>query len=162
MYTDTDSFIYNIQTDDLCRDFSLHFKSIMDFCDYPENHILYNLDNRKRIGFLKDEANGVHIREFIGLKPKMYFILLEEKIIKRAKGVSKSVLSNEIFYKNYYDAVMNQEFCMHSARRLQSMNHKIFALEERKLSLSPLDYKRYIMDDGISTLEHGHTKIKNK
>ncbi|XP_053214141.1 uncharacterized protein LOC128397439 [Panonychus citri] len=48
LYTDTDSFIYHIKTDNVHVDF-MDLKCIFDFCDYPKNHIsnLYNECNKK-------------------------------------------------------------------------------------------------------------------
>ena len=60
-YTDTDSFIYVIQTENIHEDFHERFKEIMDFCDYPRDHFLHDETNKKKIGFLKDEMNGGHI-----------------------------------------------------------------------------------------------------
>lgn len=60
LYTDTDSFIYFIKTDNISRDFK-NFSHIMDFSDYPENHPLYSLENKKKLGYLKDEMSGKQI-----------------------------------------------------------------------------------------------------
>ena len=45
-YTDTDSFIIHVETDDIYTDFK-HIKQHMDFSDYPKNHECYNASNKK-------------------------------------------------------------------------------------------------------------------
>ena len=43
-----------------------------DFSEYPPDLPLYDTCNRKALGFFKDELNSVHMREFVGLRPKCY------------------------------------------------------------------------------------------
>ena len=89
----------------------------------------------------------------------MYFIECFESI-KRAKGVKKQVLKDQISYEHYKDALFSEKYFKHKMSRLQSFSHEIFALEEKKISISPFDDKRYILNDKIHTLAHGHHKIK--
>ncbi|XP_035216330.1 uncharacterized protein LOC118189772, partial [Stegodyphus dumicola] len=44
--------------------------------------------------------------------------------------------------------------------RIASEEHHLFTLRQNKLSLSPFDDKRYILEDGIHTLAYGHYKIE--
>ena len=45
------------------------------------------------IGKMKDESGGFGIKEFVGLKPKMYSFLTDDNSQhKKAKGVNKNVL----------------------------------------------------------------------
>ena len=47
-YTDTDSFILEIETDDVYDDFlKPELKEHMDFSDYPETHKCFNISNKK-------------------------------------------------------------------------------------------------------------------
>ena len=52
-------------------------KNIEDYdtSDYPKDHPLYSVKNKKVLGKMKDEVAGRVIAEFIGLSPKMYSIL---------------------------------------------------------------------------------------
>jgi hypothetical protein len=75
LYTDTDSLIVDIKTDDVYADFrepsmSPHF----DFSDYPTNHPNHDKSNAKVLGKFKCETNGKPITEWVGLKAKMYGI----------------------------------------------------------------------------------------
>ena len=71
IYTDTDSFIVQVETDDIYKDM-LENKNLYDFSDYPINHLNYDITNKKVLGKFKDKLNSLIITEFIGLKPKMY------------------------------------------------------------------------------------------
>ena len=42
---------------------------------------------------------------------------------------------------------------------LRSRAHTIYGETVHKVALAPLDTKRYILDDGISTLAFGHVGI---
>ena len=88
-YIDTDSFFYEIRTEDFYKDILdsdlfTHF----DTSDYSPNHPCYSVENKKVIGKFKDECVGVPIKEFIGLCSKLYtFKTADNKIKKRAKGI---------------------------------------------------------------------------
>ena len=41
---------------------------------------------------MKEETGGVAFEEFIGLKPKMYSLLVDNSEHKKAKSVNKNVL----------------------------------------------------------------------
>ena len=73
LFTDTDSLCYSIETNDVYKDMekSLH---LFDTCDYPSSHFLHSNANKKVLGKMKDETNGVPISEFVGLRSKMYSI----------------------------------------------------------------------------------------
>ena len=76
-YTDTDSFVIHIETQDLYEDLK-QIEDYMDFSDYPTDHPNYNTTNTQVLGKFKDEMNGNIITEFIGLKPKMYAMKVED------------------------------------------------------------------------------------
>ena len=53
----------------------------------------YDDSNVLVVGKMKDEMGGIVIDEFVGLKPKMYSILLNDSSeYKKAKGVNKNVV----------------------------------------------------------------------
>ena len=51
--------------------------------------IHYSEENKKVIGTMKDEASGVPINEFIGLRSKMYSYCLDDKYIKKMQRLLK-------------------------------------------------------------------------
>ena len=78
LYSDTDSFIYAIKTDDVYRDLE-KIKADFDFSNYDKDHFLYEDTNKKVVLKFKDETGGKPIREFIALKPKLYSVVLNGK-----------------------------------------------------------------------------------
>ena len=81
LFTDTDSLMYLIQTEDFYKDINKDIKKKFDTSDYPENHPsgIKTGVNRKVIGNFKDEAAGKQITHLVGLRPKLYTFKVEEK-----------------------------------------------------------------------------------
>ena len=73
LFTDTDSLMYEIQTEDFYRDTSADAKRRFDTSDYPPNHPsgIPSGFNKKVLGMFKDEAGGKVIDEFVGLRAKL-------------------------------------------------------------------------------------------
>ena len=68
LLTDTDSLMYEIETEDFYKDISGDVKDRFDTSDYPPNHPsgIPSGFNKKVLGMFKDEANGRYIEEFVG------------------------------------------------------------------------------------------------
>ena len=162
LYSDTDSLLLCIETDDVYKDMERHI-DLYDTSDFPKEHYLHNTKNKKVLGKFKDECNGKLISEYVGLRPKMYSILISEceesETIKKAKGVKKYVVKKHIQHNDYKQALFNKELFRHTMSMLRSYKHQIYGIRLNKISLSPLDTKRWIADDGVNTLAYGHYKI---
>ena len=70
IYSDTDSFVIHVETDDIYKDM-LEDKNSYDFSEYPTDHPNYDITNKKVLMKYKDELKSKIVTEFIGLKPKM-------------------------------------------------------------------------------------------
>ena len=75
-FTDTDSLLYKIKTEDVYKDFNRN-KEMFDFSNYSLKSKYYDDSNKLVIGKMKDETGGVAIKEFVGLKPKMFSFLVD-------------------------------------------------------------------------------------
>ena len=87
LLTDTDSTMYEIETEDFYKDISKDVKYRFDTSNYPSDHpsgIPSGL-NKKVLGMFKDEAAGEVIDEFVGLRAKLYSYKM--KRVKKAKNV---------------------------------------------------------------------------
>ena len=70
LFTDTDSLMYEITTEDVYEDFSKD-KEMFDFSNYSTKSKQYDKSNKLIVGKMKDETAGVSAEEFVRLKPKM-------------------------------------------------------------------------------------------
>ena len=111
---------------------------------------LYSNHNKKVVGKFKDELGGKLMTEFVGLRLKVYSYT-GEKSGKRAKGVKKEVLKKTISHDDYRDCLLNQVVFNRDMTQLRSYAHRIYGEVTKKIALSPLDTKRYILEDGCAT-----------
>ena len=164
LFTDTDSFMYEIETEDFYKDISGDVKDRFDTSDYKENHPsgIPTGINKKVLGMFKDEAEGKNIKEFVGLRAKLYSFIMEDgKENKRCKGVKKQVVESSITHEDYKTCLRTGKEQLRKQNILRSYEHEVFTEEVNKIALSALDDKRHILSDGIHTLAWGHHKIKN-
>ena len=160
LFTDTDSLTYEIEAKDVYKDFWKD-KDRFDNSDYPESSPYFDKTNKKVIGKFKDEAAGVPIIEFIGLRSKMYsYIKDNNKGCKTAKGIKKNVIKKDITHENYKYILFNDEQMYNKMKTIRSNNHELGSYEINKVSLSCFDDKRYIHEDGKTSYAYGHKNIK--
>ena len=115
---------------------------MFDFSGYPIDSKYYDSTNKKILGKMKDEFNGVKIVEFVGLN--------------KANGINEKLRHGE-----YVDVSFIKKVVRHNMKRKQSKLHDIGTYDVFKISLSCFDDKRYVRDDGINTLSYFHKEIKN-
>ena len=67
LYTDTDSLIYSIETDDIYRRIKANIEHF-DTSDFPSPNP-YDMPrvNKKIVGLMKDECSGEPMTEFVGI-----------------------------------------------------------------------------------------------
>ena len=153
LITDTDSLMYEIQTDDFYADITEDIRDKFDTSDYSPNHesgILTGA-NKKVIGMFKDEVAGRQITHFVGLRPKLYSFKVEDTSVKKCKGVKKNVVKKGIDFQDYVDCLFSGEKQMRSMKILRSENHEIYSKEVNKVALSNEDDKRVIGKDKVNT-----------
>ena len=158
LYTDTDSLLVEIKTEDVYEDMKEHM-DWYDTSDYPREHELYSEENKKQLGFFKDECSGTPIEKYVGLRPKMYCIKTLDKEIKKAKGIKRYVVKKEMNIQLYEESLFEKKTMKHQMNTLRSEGHNIYEERINKSSLSPMDSKRWIDNDGITTLAFGHKDI---
>ena len=164
LFTDTDSLMYEIETEDFYKDISGDVKDRFDTSDYPENHPsgIPTGINKKVLGMFKDEAAGKIIKEFVGLRAKLYSFIMEDgKENKRCKGVKNQVVESSITHEDYKTCLKTGKELLRKQNIIRSYEHEVFTEEINKIALSAADDKRYILGDGKHTLAWGHHKIKN-
>ena len=159
LFTDTDSLTYEIEAGDVYKDFWKD-KDMFNNSDYPESSPYYCNVNKKIIGKFKDEACGIPITEFIGLKCKMYsYVKDNEKGGRTAKGIKKNIIRNNIKHEDHKNTLINNKQMHHKMKTIRSQRHQLGRYEINKVSLSCFDDKHYIHDNGTSSYAYGHYKI---
>ena len=159
LFTDTDSLTYEIETNDVYQDF-WNNKDKFDNSDYSQDSQYFDKTNKKVIGKLKDEAAGIPITEFIGLRSKMYsYMKNNDEGGKTAKGIKKNIIKNNITHENYKNVLFNNKQMHHTMKTIRSNKHQLGSYELNKVSLSCFDDKRYIHDNGVRSYAYGHYKI---
>ena len=165
LFTDTDSLCYHIQTEDIYKDMEEN-KELFDRSGYngTDYRKCDNL-NKKVIGKFKDETDGNPIIEFVGLRSKMYSVLLENnKEKKTGKGIKKCILKKQINHENYKKCLFSNEKSNQrqyvSFNNLKTIDHNIYQYRFTKVGLSCSNDKQYLLEDGIHSYSYGHYKIK--
>ena len=69
--------MYEIKTEDSYEYFT-DDQEMFDFSNYSTKSKYFDNSSKLVVGKMKDETNGVVIKEFLGWKPKMYSYLLDD------------------------------------------------------------------------------------
>ena len=184
--SDTDSFVYAVQTDDGYQDL-YDIRDKMDLSGYDKNTPLgkfHDPSNKKVPGMFSDERPREIIREVVALKPKMYSLLTKKLICDAkeetpghtcrescfggnsitAKGITKS--AQRLITHDDYKSCLNFRKSLESTgtqltvcNTIRSYGHELYSVSINKRGLSAYDDKKYVCDDGVSTLSHGHYSL---
>ena len=100
-YTDTDSFIIHITTEDFFEDISNDAEKWYDTSSYGKNdkRPLPIGKNKKVIGLFKDELGRRIMKEFCALRVKTYLCLMDDDSeVKKSKGTKKCIIKRKLMY----------------------------------------------------------------
>ena len=154
LFTDTDSLMYELKTEDFYKDIRDDILNHFDTSDIPKNHpseILTGI-NKKVIGKFKDEACGKQITHFVGLRPKLYSFKLDGNEVNKCKGVKSNVVKKTLNFDSYVRCLLKGKKEMRSMKIIKSDKHEIYSKEINKIALSNEDDKREVLKDKIHTL----------
>src|SRR6267154_1931516 len=109
---------------------------------------------------MKDECGGVLPIEFVGLRAKMYSLLLPgDKEKSTAKGIKRSHAQKYVKHGQYRETLENELQTAETFHILQSKGHTIKTVEITKTALSCYDDKRFLQPDTTDTVAYGHFNI---
>ena len=170
-YTDTDSLVYGIKTEDFYVDIADNVPTRFDTSRYlPDRPLPVGL-NKKVIGLIKDELGGAIMTEFVGLRPKLYSYRVLNGVEtpealgprfaenKKCKGIKKCVVKKTLMFEDYKACLFNSNIIYRSQLMFRSMKHEIYIIEVNKIALNRDDDKRISKRDVISTLARGHKSL---
>jgi len=164
LMTDTDSLAYLFFTQDIYADMKLHL-NMFDTSEYPLDHSLYSIKNKMVVGKMKDEAKGNILFKFVGLGPKAYCFLGGDKegnsFEKKAlKGIPQYIQKRSLEYSLFENILNQQEQLICKSNQIRSYKHQLYSISVSKSGVHGFDSKRFICEDGISTLAWGHYRLE--
>ena len=180
LFTDTDSLCYRIRTRDIYADMLANFEEF-DWSGYPANHRVFagmseeqiatlrNV-NKKVLGKMKDELDGCRMSEFVGVRAKCFSFEIDERdraayfsqkrSTMKNKGINSAVVKHQLKHEDYRKCVQESQRKFVDIRSLRSYAHQIYSLRQVKLALINFDDKRWMQEDGLATLPHGHVSTR--
>ena len=159
-YMDTDSLIYDIETNDFYKDIADNAEDRFDMSGYNDSRPLHVGKTKKIIGLMKDELGGI-MKEFVTLRLKMYAYKIGSSESKKCKGIKKCMVKKTISFEDYKNYPFSREASYRSQLMFRSLKHEVRTLEVNKLALSKDDEKR-ITVDRIASLARGHCTTRKK
>ena len=167
LYSDTDSFILKIKTNDLIHDLK-RLSHTFDFSNLPKNHLLFDDSKRSKLFHFKEEFGLLPILRVIALGSKVYSIQsvcchefkshseighTKDKIIM--KGVSKT--AQKCFTFDDYFLCLQKQIMMRALEyRILSKKQQISSTLVQKVAVSGFDDKRFILECGIHSRPYNY------
>ena len=123
--------------------------------------------NKKKIGVFKDDTNGLVIKNVLALNPKVYSFNYQtidefnEVVIKNKKtlkGVSKSVVENEITHQDYKNVLDTAESIKRDVTSIRSIDHQLYTYKHPKVALTSY-YDKMQMVNSLECVPYGYNPI---
>ena len=97
---DTESFIVYVKTNDIYKDMAEYFETTFGISNYELYRPLPNGKSKKVIGLMIAELGRTVLKEFLGLRAKIYSYLIEDgREDKKAKGTKLCVIKRKLNLK---------------------------------------------------------------
>ena len=159
---DTDSFVYEIETEDFYRDIAKDLKKRFDTRRYSKDNKrpLPIRENKKVIGVMKDELGGKIMTEFVALRVKMYAYRKIDKEVKEkhCKGTKKCVVSEGLRFDDYKTCLVDGETIHREQMFFENKKHEVDTVNKHKIALNR-DDDRTVQADGITTLAREYVAL---
>ena len=160
-YTDTDSFVINIITEDFFEDISDDVEGWLGTSSYVDKRPLAIGKNKRVPDLFNDELGGKIIKEVVALRPKTWAYLMDDgSDKKKAKGTKNSLIKRELMFENYKDCLFNEKTIFKKQQRFKNYYHDVFTEEINKVALSINDNKRIQTFDKATTFPQETTTVK--
>jgi len=157
-FTDTDSFVCHVESDDLVGELSAIADRWLDTSNFERAHLLYSFTNFRPLGKFKLETADVPPMQLCGLHLKMYplLTLIADREYRKAKGVRKSYVKKHVNHEQYLHVLRRWLRTTCRFRAFRSQNHRVTMCIMSKVCLSCVDDKRYLLPDTIKSLAYSH------
>jgi len=160
-YSDTDSYILSVETDDIYKELSLSpLKEWIDTSNFSHDHPLYNQSVKGKLGLLKSETGEIPIKEAICLKPKTYSLLLNsDQTSASAKGICRAE-KRRLKHDNFRRILHEKEVHFFKQVSITNVGGQMMTTQMKKRGLSLYDDKRWYVN-AYKSLAYGHPDIKH-
>ena len=91
-------------------------------------------------------------------------VIKKEEVLeytRKAKGTKKNIVQQQLRREQYKEVLFEKRKYGHTMNVLRSRGHRIYGEELNKVSLCGFDSKRYICEDGVTTLAYGHKDLNS-
>lgn len=161
LYTDTDSLISEVETENFYQDMKENLE-YFDTSNFKENNNYDMPISESVIGRMKDEYAGKILWEFVGTGAKAYIVNYEGNLTPKAKGIPY-YKSKCLTMEDYRNVVTTTGSCLFQEFKVfRSYLHDIYTELKNRIALSYSDDKRFLLDNSRKTLAWGHYKISRK
>ena len=124
LFTDTDSLMYEMKTEDVYKDFRKD-KQMFDSSNYSAKSKYFHDLNKLVLGLMKDKISCIVIEKFFGLKPKMHLFFVDASKEQKKQKVQIKNIVVIIRDNKYKDVLLHNSLC-HSMNRIK---------EKRKITI---------------------------
>ena len=158
---DTDSFIINIKTEDVCEDIAHDVEKRFDTSNYEVDTPLLKGKIKKVIGLMKDELRGKIMTEFVALRPKTYSSLINDgnsewyTCNEKSKRNKECIIKRILKFNDYKNCLLNNKIILKSQERFKSEAHNEYTEKINKIALSSNDDKRLHTFDRVTSYHYG-------
>jgi len=132
LFTDTDSLIYHIETEDVYADIRNDVDRWFDTSDYKEDYPsrIRTEINKKVPGKFRDEARWQQVEEVVALCPKWHSIEMYEdgKEEKKCRGITKAVTRNTVSHEDYKNCLFTGKKQMRTMNIIRSDRHEVYSV----------------------------------
>ena len=154
-YMDTDSFAYEIETEDFYRDIAKDVEKRFDTSGYlkDDNRPLPIGKNKKVIGLMKDEFGGNIMTDFVALRAKMcanrkidYLTAQHEHLVAcDEKRTKKCVVSEDLTFDDYKTCLIDGKTIYKEQMLSENKKHKVHTVNKYKIVRNRDDDKRVVL-----------------
>ncbi len=160
IYSDTDSFVYEIEHDNMYN-WIQENKGWFDLSK-SEREDLKCKDNENILGKFKDELHSLVMIEFLGLNPKTYAFRSQKEDndiseIKEAKGVPFATVAEDMNFESYEKVLQEGNLAKRKITHIGSFSQQLFTFNTHKIILNAF-YYRMKMRNKIDCEPYGFLK----
>ena len=129
----------------------------MYLSNFKKDHYLYSNQNRKALLYFKDETPSDFIKEFIGLRSKLYAIKsVSKKNNIKAKGYNRHFKKSYLSFEKYKICHENLKIYRYPAIGIRGIAHELYTIFQNKIVLNNFDSKMYVSDCNVHTFFMDH------